>query len=113
MLLYDEPHPDDNEIIRATEDDLTTCPDLVIVAGTRLEIPGARSIAKRFCYTTRSRGGATVWISKEKPAPNVQSLFDHILLEDCDVVAMAGVRILRQPSSSQVLTIVPELYRSA
>jgi NAD-dependent SIR2 family protein deacetylase len=48
VLLYGDPHPDDNEIVGATEDDLTICPDLVIVVGT-LEISGARSIAKRFC----------------------------------------------------------------
>jgi hypothetical protein len=40
------PNPDDNEIVGTTEDNLTIYPDLVIVVGTRLEILGARSIAK-------------------------------------------------------------------
>ena len=60
MLLYSNVYPNDNEIVTAIEDNLKRGPDLVIVVSTRLVIPGARSIAKRFYYTTRSRGRATV-----------------------------------------------------
>ncbi len=104
VLLYSEPHPDDTEILEAVEDDLEICPDLVLVVGTKLEIPGALSIVTSFCYAARNRGGATVWISKEEPASRVRGLFDCILQGDCDAVAWSSVRIPR-PSPVQMLTL--------
>lgn len=71
MLLYGEPDPYDTEILEAVEDDLELCPDLVLVVGTKLEIPGALSIATSF--------GVTVWMSKEVPPLRAQNLFDYIL----------------------------------
>lgn len=84
VLLYGEPHPDDGAILEAVDDTLRTCPDLVLVVGTKLQVPGAKAIAKDFCRAARSVGGASVWINKEEPASNVKDLFDHVILGDCD-----------------------------
>jgi len=93
VLLYGEPHPDDSEILDAVENDLKICPDLVLVVGTTLKIPGALSIATSFCHAARKQGGISVWISKEEPASRVRGLFDYILRGDCDALAWSSVSI--------------------
>jgi len=86
VLLYGEPHPDDKEILETAEDGLRICPDLVLIVGTKLEIPGARSIAANFCHAARSVGGASFWINKEEPVSSVKALCDYVLIGDCDKV---------------------------
>jgi NAD-dependent histone deacetylase SIR2 len=86
VLLYGEPHPDDKEIREATKHDLRICPELVLIVGTKLRIPGARSIAADFCHAARSVGGASFWISKEEPMWYAKSLCDYVLIGDCDKV---------------------------
>jgi len=58
----------------------------VLIVGTKLAIPGARSIAADFCRAARSVDGASFWISKEEPMWNVKSLCDYVLIGDCDKV---------------------------
>ncbi|RDL30197.1 uncharacterized protein BP5553_10475 [Venustampulla echinocandica] len=86
VLLYGEPHPGDTEILEAVQNDLETGPDLVVVVGTKLKIPGAQSIASSICHAARSTGGFTVWISKEEPPSRARNLFDYILKGDCESV---------------------------
>ncbi len=86
VLLYGEPHPDDKEILEAARHDLRICPELVLIVGTKLAIPGARSIASDFCNAARSVGGVSFWISKEEPMWSVKSLCDYVLIEDRDKV---------------------------
>jgi NAD-dependent SIR2 family protein deacetylase len=66
VLLYGEPHPDNNEILETAKYDLRIRPELVLVVSTKLGIPGARSIAVDFCHAARNVGGASFWISKEE-----------------------------------------------
>ena len=59
VLLYGEPHPDDKEILETAKHGLRICPELVLIVGTKLAIPGARSIAADFCDAVRSVGRAS------------------------------------------------------
>jgi NAD-dependent histone deacetylase SIR2 len=59
VVLYGEPHPNSKEITEAVQSDLRAHPDLVLVVGTKLKAPGARSIAARSCQAGGSAGGAT------------------------------------------------------
>lgn len=86
VLLYGEPHPDDKEILETVEHDLRICPELVLIVGTKLGIPGARSDAANFCHATRSTGGTSFWINKEAPASSMKAMCDYVLIEDCDQV---------------------------
>ena len=87
VLLYGEPHPDDSGILQTIQSCLKTGPDLVLVVGTTLKVPGTLSIAKDFCRTTQSRGGIAVWISKEEPLSKVRHLFNYVFRGDCDDLA--------------------------
>ncbi|KAH6668515.1 DHS-like NAD/FAD-binding domain-containing protein [Halenospora varia] len=86
VLLYGEPHPDEQEILEIAEDGSRECPHLVLIVGTKLGIPGARSIAANFCHAARSVGGASFWISKEDPVSSVKVLCDYVLIGDCDKI---------------------------
>jgi NAD-dependent SIR2 family protein deacetylase len=86
VLLYGEPHPDDTEILETARHDLRICPELVLVVGTKLRIPGAQSIAANFCHAARSVGGTSFWINTEEPESKVKALCDYVLIRDCDKV---------------------------
>ena len=87
VLLYGEPHPDDTGILQTIQSCLKTGPDLVLVVGTTLKVPGSLAIATSFCRATQNRGGIAVWISKEEPLSRVRHLFDYIFRGDCDDLA--------------------------
>ena len=59
ILLYEEANPFEDQIFARLEEDRQGCPDLVIVVGTRLSIPGARGIAKDLCDHALKSGGKT------------------------------------------------------
>jgi hypothetical protein len=65
---------------------LRECPDLVLIVGTKLGIPGARLIAANFCNAARSIGGVSFWISKEEPMSSMRALCDYVLIGDYDKV---------------------------
>ncbi len=66
MVLYGEENPNGDTIGRVVERDLRTGPDMVIVVGTGLKVPGARRLVREFCRSVKSRGGLAVWISKDQ-----------------------------------------------
>lgn len=86
ILLYGEPYPDDKEILKTAKHDLKICSELVLIVGTKLAIPGARSIAANFCDAVRSVDGPSFWISKEEPMWSMKSLYDYVFIGDCDKV---------------------------
>jgi NAD-dependent SIR2 family protein deacetylase len=59
VLLYGKPYPDNKEILETAKHNLRICPELVLIVGTKLAIPSARSIAADFCDAARSVGGAS------------------------------------------------------
>ena len=84
FLLYGEECSDAESIGRTATSDMRQIPDAVIVAGTRLKVPGARTLVRQMCKTTRAANGTTVWISTQSPEASLRHLFDVILQEDCD-----------------------------
>jgi NAD-dependent SIR2 family protein deacetylase len=71
--------------------DAGTCPDLVLVVGTKLRVPGARSIATQICRAARRAGGTGFWISREVPGSSIKGLYDHVVIGDCDDVNSPGI----------------------
>jgi NAD-dependent SIR2 family protein deacetylase len=86
VLLYGEPYLDDKEILETAKYNLRVYLELVLIISTKLGIPSARSIAVDFCHAARSVGGASFWISKEELAWSIKSLYDYILIGDCNQV---------------------------
>jgi NAD-dependent SIR2 family protein deacetylase len=64
VLLYGDPHPDNGDIMATATRDAGTCPDLVLVVGTKLRVPGARSIATQICRAARRAGGTVFGLAR-------------------------------------------------
>jgi NAD-dependent SIR2 family protein deacetylase len=77
VVLHGEPHPNSKELTEVVQSDLRAHPDLVLVVGTKLKIPCARSIAAPWGNSLDS---------KEEPVSRVRPLFDHFLIEDCNEI---------------------------
>lgn len=84
IVLYGIPYPDDTQIFDAVDTDLEAQPDLVVVVGTRLNVPGARASALKFCKVARNAGKTTVWLSWEDPPNSLQRWSDFQVREDCN-----------------------------
>ncbi|KAL5312998.1 hypothetical protein ACEPPN_019424 [Leptodophora sp. 'Broadleaf-Isolate-01'] len=102
VLLYNEPHPDDTGIWQTIQRGLRKRPDLVLIVGTTLKVPGALSIATNFCRATQSRGGVAIWMSKEEPLSKVRHLFDYVFRGDCDDLACKHLHYPTSQASTYV-----------
>lgn len=60
VVLNGEENPKDESIECITESDSRKGLDLVLVVGTYFRVPGARRLARGFCYAAKIRGGMTV-----------------------------------------------------
>jgi NAD-dependent SIR2 family protein deacetylase len=61
--------------------------DAVIIAGTRLQIKAAKTLAAELCRAAKGRNGLTVWVNKERPPREFESVLDYVTLGDCDEFA--------------------------
>ena len=86
VVLYGEENPDGDTIGKIAERDLRTGPDVVIMVGTGLKVPGARRLVKEFYRSTKSRGGLAIWINKDPVPSGLKGCFDSTLQRDCDDV---------------------------
>jgi len=86
VLLYGEENPNSTDIGKLTAQDLRKAPDLVIVVGTSLKVPGARRLAKELCRATKASGGTTAWINKEAAPSGLNIVFDFVIRAGCDDV---------------------------
>jgi NAD-dependent histone deacetylase SIR2 len=87
VVLYGEEDPDGDAIGRITERDLRTGPDVVLVVGTGLKVPGARRLVKELCRAAKHRNGFTIWASKDAPPRGLAIAFDAVFRCDCDDLA--------------------------
>jgi len=92
VVLYGEDNPNGDTIGKVAERDLRTGPDMVIVVGTGLKVPGAKRLVKEFCRSVKSRGGLAVWINKDPVPSGLKVCFDSTFQRDCDdVVSLLSV----------------------
>lgn len=68
-------------------DELFQKVDAVIIAGTRLQIKSPNRLAAELCRAAKWRNGLTVWVNKERPPREFESLLDYVALGDCDEFA--------------------------
>lgn len=84
VVLYGEEHPNGEIIGNLAERDLQKGPDMVIVVGTGLKVPGARRLVREFCRSAKSGGGLAVWINKDPVPSDLKTCFDFAFQRDCD-----------------------------
>lgn len=92
VVLYGEENPNGNMIGKIAERDLRTGPDMVIMVGTGLKVPGARRLVREFCRSVKSRRGLAVWINKDPVPSGLKACFNSTFQRDCDhVVSLLSV----------------------
>ena len=92
IVLYNEMHPDSEAIGKITEADLKARPDLLMVVGTSMKIPGVKRMVREMVKAVRSvRSGSTIWINSGQQPPQTgafdQTSWDVIVDGDCQTVA--------------------------
>ncbi|KAJ1725430.1 NAD-dependent deacetylase hst3 [Coemansia erecta] len=94
IVLYNETHPQSEIIGALSEYDLKRRPDLLIVIGTSLKIPGIKRMVKemsrcvRDCSAKTKRAGAgkTILINRDEPPRGWEDVFDIYVSGESDRV---------------------------
>lgn len=89
VVLYNEIHPEGDEIGKITMSDLRKKPDCLIIAGTSLQIPGVKAICKQFGQKVKASRGIVLYLNKEFPSrPIIETIggTDLVILGDCQNV---------------------------
>ncbi|KAJ2082421.1 NAD-dependent deacetylase hst3 [Coemansia sp. RSA 988] len=92
IVLYNEAHPQGELIGELNEYDLKRRPDLLIVIGTSLKIPGVKRMIKEMsrcvhnCTQRSKRAGAgkTIFINRDEPPRGWEDVFDYYIAGDAD-----------------------------
>ncbi|KAJ1954215.1 NAD-dependent deacetylase hst3, partial [Linderina pennispora] len=92
IVLYNECHPQGDVIGALSEFDLRRRPDLLIVIGTSLKIPGVKRMVKEMsrcvqsCTVRAKRAGAgkAIFINRDDPPKGWDSVFDFFIAGDSD-----------------------------
>jgi len=87
VVLYGEENPDGEAIGKITKHDLRRGPDIVLVVGTGLKVPGARRLVKELCRAAKHRSGLTVSARKDAQPCGLGIAFDAVFRCDCDDLA--------------------------
>ncbi|GAA5863029.1 hypothetical protein JCM1840_002442 [Sporobolomyces johnsonii] len=87
ITLYDETSPASVSIGSLSVSDLTLGggPDLMLVMGTSLKIPGFKKITKEFAKAVKAKGGVRVLVNREEiKGQEWKDVFDYQVLADSD-----------------------------
>lgn len=89
VVLYNEIHPEGDEIGKITASDLRKKPDCLVIAGTSLQIPGVKAICKQFGQKVKASRGIVLYLNQEYPnraAMESLGCVDLVVLGDCQNV---------------------------
>ncbi|KAI9263030.1 DHS-like NAD/FAD-binding domain-containing protein [Sporodiniella umbellata] len=85
IVLYNEHHPESEEIGKMQTTDLKRKPDLMIVMGTSLKIPALKKFIKQAARLIHSnKSGKVIYVNRTPPTKEWDSVFDYEVLGDTD-----------------------------
>ncbi|KAH7016015.1 DHS-like NAD/FAD-binding domain-containing protein [Microdochium trichocladiopsis] len=84
IRLYNEVHPEGDSIAEAVRYDLEQQPDVLLIMGTSLSVPGVRELVRVMGSAVRASGGRTVLVNRKPPPIAFQGLIDEWVAMDCD-----------------------------
>lgn len=87
VVLYNEFHPMGESIGNLSASDLRKRPDLLLVMGTSLKIPGVRRLVKEMAKSVHSRpSGRSIFVNRTPPiGTEWNNVFDYHVMGDSDV----------------------------
>ncbi|KAJ1734783.1 NAD-dependent deacetylase hst3 [Coemansia biformis] len=97
IVLYNEAHPQAELIGELSEYDLKQRPDLLIVIGTSLKIPGIKRMIKEMSRCVhnstlrakRAGAGKAIFINRDEPPRGWEDVFDYYVAGDADEVPLS------------------------
>ncbi|KAJ2328713.1 NAD-dependent deacetylase hst3 [Coemansia sp. RSA 2702] len=107
IVLYNEAHPQGELIGTLSEYDLRRRPDLLIVIGTSLKIPGIKRMIKEMsrCVhdsalrTKRAGAGKVIFINRDEPPRGWDDIFDYFIGGDADqAIGMLPIQAADEPA---------------
>ncbi|KAH8743252.1 hypothetical protein F5883DRAFT_512549 [Diaporthe sp. PMI_573] len=102
VVLYHGPSPDAEAIGKVSQADLRSVPNVVIVVGTSLTIPGVKKLVRELCQATRSKKhGLTAWLNVDPPPQETNNLWNFVIRGKCDDFAVK-LNLLGTTSDIQV-----------
>ncbi|KAJ1820410.1 NAD-dependent deacetylase hst3, partial [Coemansia sp. RSA 2675] len=110
IVLYNENHPQSELIGALSEYDLKRRPDLLIVIGTSLKIPGIKRMVKEMAHSVhactlrskRAGAGKVIFINRDEPPKGWESIFDYYVAGDSDrAISLLPIAGLPEPPPVQ------------
>jgi NAD-dependent SIR2 family protein deacetylase len=77
IVLYEEDHPFAEEIGVVQASDLKSIPDLLIVMGTSLQVPGIKKLVRTFAAAVHAPQRLVIFVNKTPPAKEWDTIFDY------------------------------------
>ncbi|KAL1915698.1 uncharacterized protein VTP21DRAFT_6457 [Calcarisporiella thermophila] len=85
IVLYNEQHPHGSLIGELSEFDLRKNPDLLIIMGTSLKVPGIKRLVKEMAKCVHARGGTVIFVNRVALARSEwDGVFDYHFIGDAD-----------------------------
>lgn len=84
IILYGEEHSHGDSIAKIIAKDLKSNPDMLVIIGTTLQIPGVKKLVKDAATKVHSKGGLVVLINASRLPKIWNSIIDVHLEGDCD-----------------------------
>jgi NAD-dependent histone deacetylase SIR2 len=84
IVLYNEPHPLEEEIGMIQNADIQQRPDMLIVMGTSLGVHGIKRLVKDFAQVVKATNGKVVFINKTKPKHGWSDIIDYHVNSETD-----------------------------
>ncbi|KAK4696181.1 hypothetical protein P7C70_g8420, partial [Phenoliferia sp. Uapishka_3] len=84
VTLYNEPCSAADRIGEVINADLASSPDLLLVFGTSLRIPGFKSLVKEFAQTVQENGGLRILVNIGDVSAEWDDVFDYRFVTPCD-----------------------------
>jgi len=96
ILFYSEDNYNGVKIGKIVLKDLQKAPNILIIAGTSLKVPGAKRLVKDFCHATKAYGKTIVWINIEAAPSRLNTTFDFVVRATCEYAVMSMQAISRR-----------------
>ena len=121
LVLYDQPHPQGEDIIVTSDKDILKRPDCLIIMGTSLKVVGIKRLVKDFIRSIRETHQEqrakelanlpknrsprerlpVVFVNKTRPDKEWESLVDVWVEGDCDAFASGLVKVWKGTRPSE------------
>lgn len=105
IVLYNESTNTEEVIASIARSDLASSPNLLLVLGTSLKIPGFKLLVKNFAQVVRKNGGISILVNLEEVSNEWYEVFDYHIQGKCEDVVKRFTKDWKASTPSRVKKI--------